>query len=224
MLTLAKLFGKSPFAPLQTHLEKVGSCVDELPVVFEALKTQDAKTLKAVAEKIFLLEHEADITKNDIRNHLPKNLFLPIDRGSLLEILSLQDAIADNAEEIAVHSTFRPLPTFLKYGSIFSSFCTLNLEAFSLAKQTIGELDELLEFSFGGIEAQKVKKMVEKIALQEHEVTKTERKLLGKLYSDDAPLSPSVFHLTLTIVEQIGHIARLSEKLGNRIRMLLELK
>src|SRR2546428_11702228 len=99
MLTIAKLFGKSPFAPLQTHMEKVSCCVSELPVLFQAMMDQDMEAIQQISDTISRLEHDADLTKNDIRNHLPKSLFLPVDRGSLLEILSLQDALADQAEE-----------------------------------------------------------------------------------------------------------------------------
>src|SRR3989344_2456887 len=101
MLTIARLFGKSPFAPLQTHMEKVSSCMSELPYLFKAILVQDQEAISDIAAKISKLEHEADLTKNDIRNHLPKSLFLLVDREALLEILSLQDALADQAEEIS---------------------------------------------------------------------------------------------------------------------------
>lgn len=44
MLIIAKLPGKSPFAPLQTHMDKVSSCIEELPALFKALIEQDLKT------------------------------------------------------------------------------------------------------------------------------------------------------------------------------------
>src|SRR5580704_5745643 len=108
MLTIARLFGKSPFAPLQTHMDKVASCIGELPNLFEAVIDQDSHAIQIIGEKISKLEHEADLTKNDIRNHLPKSIFLPLDRSALLDILSLQDAIADQAEEIAENASLFP--------------------------------------------------------------------------------------------------------------------
>ena len=47
------------------------------------------------------LENEADGIKNELRAHLPKSLFMPVDRRDLLEVLDLQDEIADTAQDIA---------------------------------------------------------------------------------------------------------------------------
>lgn len=224
MLTIAKLFGSSPFAPLLTHMAKVACCIKELPALFEALLKQDLDLISKIGERISALEHEADLTKNDIRNHLPRSLFLPVDRGSLLEILSLQDSLADQSEAIAHLASMRKLPIPIEMESDFSQFCSKNIEAFGLARQTIEELEELLESSFGGIEAQKVKGMVEQIAFCEHEMSVVQTRLTKQLYVDGDQMPYPLFHLFLTLIEEIGKLARLSEKLGNRIRMLLELK
>jgi uncharacterized protein Yka (UPF0111/DUF47 family) len=37
MLTILNLFGRSPFAPLESHMEKVSECVGMLKILFEAL-------------------------------------------------------------------------------------------------------------------------------------------------------------------------------------------
>jgi predicted phosphate transport protein (TIGR00153 family) len=108
MRTIARLFGKSPFAPLQTHMNRVTLCMEKLTDIISS-KSPPQK----LVDELCKLEHEADITKNDIRNHLPKSIFMPIDRAQFLEILSLQDSIADQAEEIGLTLLLRPLsPTF----------------------------------------------------------------------------------------------------------------
>lgn len=224
MLTLAKLFGKSPFAPLQTHMDKVACCVGELPALFKALIAQDMDTIAQISKQISSLEHEADLTKNDIRNHLPKSLFLQVDRGALLQILALQDAIADQAEEIALHAGMRTVPLLPEMQEDFSNFCSKNIEAFWLVRKVIQELEELLESSFGGIEAQKVKGMVEQIAFCEYEMSIIQNKLMKRLYLEGDEMACPLFHLYLTLIEEIGQLACLSEKLGNRVRMLLEIK
>ncbi len=224
MLTIAKLFGKSPFAPLQTHIDKVAACLHELPPLFKAFMSQDMDVICKNAAIISRLEHEADLTKNDIRNHLPKSLFLAVDRGAILEILSLQDALADQAELIAKHATMRPIDLLPAMQTPFLAFCHKSLDAFHLAKQIIKELEELLECSFGGFEAQKVKRMVEQTAFAEYETDLLKTQLLKQLYQDGELMPYPAFHLLHTLIDEIRAIAALSEKLGNRIRMLLELK
>lgn len=224
MLNIAKLFGKSPFAPLQTHMDRVERCIAMLPSLFQALFDQDAQALQKVANEISQLEHEADLTKNDIRNHLPKSLFLPVDRSALLEILSLQDSLADAAQAIAQHACLYPLPLAEEMRSDFTNFCQKSLEAFHLAKGAVRELDELLECSFGGIEAEKVKGMVEQIAFCEYEASELEYALMRSLYKIGEKLTQPAFHLWLTLIRDLSNLAHLAEKLGNRIRMLLELQ
>jgi len=52
-------------------------------------------------DRIFEREAEADRIKNELRLHLPKSLFMPVDRRDLLEVLHLQDTIANTAQDIA---------------------------------------------------------------------------------------------------------------------------
>lgn len=223
MLTIAKLFGKSPFAPLQTHMEKVHDCILLLDNLFKALKEKNYERVKETGKNISKKEHEADLTKNDIRNHLPKSLFLPIDRASFLEILSLQDSFADKAEDIAVIVTLKELKHFEEIEG-FEEFYKKNIQSFLLAYDVIKEFDILIESSFGGLEAQKVKQMIEQLAYKEHELDVIGYNLLKTLYNLTDKISYSTFYLWNTILKEVGEISNISEKLGNRIRMILEIK
>ena len=98
---LLKLFGKSPFGPLQAHMRVVVRCAEEVPGLFDALCAGDEKKILEIRDEIFALENEADEIKNELRSHLPKTIFMPVDRRDILEILDLQDSIADTAQDIA---------------------------------------------------------------------------------------------------------------------------
>lgn len=224
MMTIARLFGKSPFAPLQTHMNKVASCFEKLTKVMEALSKKDAGKIDRLVEDLSQLEHEADLTKNDIRNHLPKSIFMPIDRGHFLEMLSIQDSIADTTEDVGITLTLRPLDAFETFEPDLLALFHRSGEVFWDAKRIIEEIDELLESSFGGIEAEKVKTMIEETAYKEHKAQKQKQVLLKKLFSEGETLSASAFQHWLKLIEEIGRLAQISEKLCNRIRMILELK
>jgi hypothetical protein len=224
MLTIAKLFGKSPFAPLQSHIDKVACCIGELPGLFKVMIEQNEQAIEKVSGKISRLEHEADLTKHDIRNHLPRSLFLPVDRESILEILDLQDAIADQAEKIGHRATMRRLELLEDMREDFSLLCEKNMEVFWLCHKVIKEMEELLESLFGGIEAEKVKGMIDQIAFYKYEIDNLQNRLLKRLYQKGESLPVTSFHLCYSLIEEIGCIAQLSETLGHRVRMLLELK
>ncbi|NCF71742.1 MAG: TIGR00153 family protein, partial [Chlamydiales bacterium] len=178
MRILANIFGRSPFSLLQNHMEKVTVCISKLPELLEAFSKNDTKLVAELSKEVSKLEHHADITKNDIRNHLSTSLFLPIARESLLEILGLQDSIADKAEDIGVLLTFRSVEMPENFAKEMRIFLEKNIECFETTHKIVQELDELLEFSFGGVEADKVRSLVEQVAFQEHEVDIIQRKVL----------------------------------------------
>ena len=224
MRTIAKLFGRSPFAPLQTHMSRVASCVEKLTDIFNLLSKKDPEKIEKLVSELCKLGYEADITKNDIRNTLPKSLFLPIDRAHFLDILSIQDSIADKAEDIAVLLTLSPLQPFQNLENEIQPFFTKNTAVFWSSRQIIREIDELLESSFGGIEAEKVKSMVEQTSHLEYEAECMERNMMKKLFCGGDSLTHSSFYLWLHLIEEVGTLSELSERLANRIRMVLELK
>jgi uncharacterized protein len=221
---LINLFGRSPFAPLQSHMEKVAQCVHLLKELFIAIEAKDYSAVDKIAERISTTEHEADLMKNDIRNHLPKTLYLPIDRSHLLEILTQQDKIADKAEDIAVLVTLKQIDLPDSFKANFYEFMDKNLECFEAARSIIKEMHELLESSFGGIEAEKVRSMVDDVALKEHEADIVQRKLLKAIFNSEDEMPYSTFYLWQKIFQALAAISNISENLANRIRMTLELK
>ena len=96
-----RLFGQSPFKPLQEHVRVVVTCANEVLPLFQAVKDNNLENVEKVRTRIYALENEADTIKNELRTHLPKSMFMPVDRRDLLEILDLQDSIADTAQDIA---------------------------------------------------------------------------------------------------------------------------
>ncbi len=224
MLTILNLFGHSPFAPLQKHMEAVVNCTSRLLALFEALDKQDYLSVEKIAEEISIWECKADTIKNEIRTHLPKSIFLPIDRNQLLDILSVQDRIADSAEDIAVLATLRPLEILSEFKALFFLFLKKNLETFHEGQKIMQEVHNLIESSFGGLEAKRVKAMIDKVAEMEHEVDLIQRELLKKLFNAENKLTFATFYQWQKIFEAIASLSNLSENLANRVHVTLELE
>jgi len=224
MRTIAKLFGNSPFVPLQAHMEKVAACVAKVPELFAAMKAGDHASVERLAAEASNLEHEADQVKHDIRNNLPKSLFLAVDRGRLLDILKVQDQLADKAENIGVLLTLKQMTLQPWMAADFEAFLAKNLDAFASVRDIINELDELLETGFGGEEAERVMRMIDAVAFKEHEADVLQRVLLKSLYANDADMTVGEFSLWSNLFKQVSDLSNLSERLANRVRRTLELK
>jgi len=224
MRTIASLFGQSPIVPLQAHMEKVTQCVEKVKKMFEALRKGDQAAIEKLAEETSALEFEADQIKHDIQTHLPKRMFMAIDRSRILDILAVQDNLADKAENIGVLLTLKAmtLPDWL--ADDFNAFLNKNIEAFEGARAIINQLDELMETGFGGDEAERVLRMVEQVAHMEHEVDVIQRQMLKSLFANEEGLTTGDFFLWTKLFKQVGDLSNLSERLANRVRRTLELK
>lgn len=224
MRSILNLFGHSPFGMLLSHMEKVAECVHLLPQLFQCLQQQQFAQLDKIAAEISECEHQADVIKNAIRNHLPKSLYLAIDRSALLEILSIQDSIADSAEDIAVLVTLKQLVMINSCKESFNKFLEKNIATFNGIQCIMKELQELFESSFGGIEAEKVIAMVDDVSLKEHETDVIQHKLVKDLFKAENEMTYATFYLWQKIFEATASISNLSEKLAHRVRMTLDVK
>ena len=75
---------KSPFDRLLEHMGKVRECINILGEGLIHYYNEDYKGFSELAKKVSELEHEADIIKGNIRNHLPTTLLFPVDKGKFL--------------------------------------------------------------------------------------------------------------------------------------------
>lgn len=221
---ITKLLGRSPIAPLQFHMSKVAECVRKIEELFTALSGRDYEKVRIISEQISESEHAADLVKDDIRNNLAKGVFLPVDKGTLLTILAIQDSIADKSEDIGVLLTMKKLELLEAFRADFQLFLKKNIETFEVAQAIIEQLDELLSTSFAGFEAEKVKAMVDDVAFKEHEADILQSKLLRRLFELEDQMSYGTFWLWLKVFETLGQLSNLSENLGHRVRTLLDIK
>ncbi len=81
------VFAKSPIKPIEEHIRKVLAASEQLLPFFAAVYNKDWDTAAEVRKVIVSLEKEADTLKRDIRVHLPRGLFLPVDRTDILELV-----------------------------------------------------------------------------------------------------------------------------------------
>jgi len=91
---------KSPFGQLLEHMSKVKKCVKVIHKGLTNYYKGNYKSFSEVASQVSQLEHEADLIKGNIRNHLKNTLFMPVDKDKFLWALREQDKILDHAENL----------------------------------------------------------------------------------------------------------------------------
>ncbi len=224
MSTIGKLFGRSPFSQIQQHMDQVNKCIEKMSEVIAAAKAGEFEVIEELAYEVSKLEHQADQIKDDIRERLLKRFFMPIDRGEVLEILSLQDSLADTAEDVCKVLTIRKLPFPDDVRVEFDKFLELNVNACTICASIISQLDELIEAGFGGTEAERIRGLAKDAAFAEHQADVVQMKLLKKLYAHDVDFSTGEFHLWMRFTRTLGKLSNVSENLADRVLRTLSLK
>jgi predicted phosphate transport protein (TIGR00153 family) len=218
---LLKLFGQSPFKPLQEHMRVVVHCAEEVPGLFEALFAGDNGKIKEIRDRIFTLENKADDIKNDIRSHLPKTMFMPVDRRDVLDILELQDSIADTAQDIAGSLMVRAPKVIESIHEPFMSLTHRCLEACGQMAKIMEELDELLETGFRGRESEIVLNMIDELNRIETDTDEKAITVLNEMFAHEDEFDPVSIMVWHRQIRWVGDLANYSERVGNRLRLLM---
>ncbi len=218
---LLKLFGHSPFKPLQEHMRVVVRCAGEVPGLFEALFAGSDDGIREIRDKIFALENEADEIKNELRSHLPKTMFMPVDRRDILEILDLQDSIADTAQDIAGMLMVRQPKVIEAIRVPLMSLTQRCLEACAQMAKIMEELDELLETGFRGRESEIVLNMIDELNRIETDTDGKAIFLLNEMFAHEQEIDPVSLMIWHRLIRWVGDLANNAERVGNRLRLLI---
>ena len=215
------LFGPTPFKPLQEHMRVVVQCASEVPGLFAALCDNDSGKVKAIRDEIFRLENEADEIKNELRSHLPRSMFMPVDRRDLLEILDLQDNIADTAQDIAGMLIVRPPKVIEPLREPLLDFAKRCVDACNQLAEIMEKLDELVETGFRGPESDIVVVMIRDLDRIETDTDSKGIDMLRKIFAHEGEIDPVSLMVWRRLIHWIGDLANYSEKVGNRLRLFV---
>ncbi len=221
MRSILRLFAKSPFKALGAHMDKGHECYSMLEPLFEAAFAEDYDKVDEVFRQIHVLEHEADKLKDEIRESLPRSLFLPVARRDLLATLKAQDSIPDAAEDIAMLVRIRPTkyPTWLQ--EEVRHLLRSVIVVCESTREIVDQLDLLVRVSFSGHQAEKVLKMIDENGKFEHETDKIGYKLARSLYEHEAEFSPVDIFMLNDVFKALGGLANSAERVAKGFRLYL---
>jgi len=218
---IAALFGRSPIRPIQEHMAKVQNCVALLGDFLEATFSKDWQKAEVLQQAIRAEENEADTLKSNIRVHLPKSLLLPVARTDLLELLSIQDRLANRTKDIAGLMLGRKMEIPDSLIDSVRAYYQQSLNASAQALKAIDELDDLLETGFRGKEVELVEELIAELNELEHKSDRSQIELRASLYTLEDSLPPINVMFLYKIIDLIGEVADDSQKVGSRLLMLM---
>jgi predicted phosphate transport protein (TIGR00153 family) len=218
---LANIFGSSPVKPLEKHIDVAYQCAKQLRPFFKASIGGNWKKAGVARDEISRLEHEADNLKKEIRLNLPKSLFMPVPRQDLLELLLVQDKIANRTKDVSGIVIGRKMQIPDEIAEQFLEFVDRNIDAAKQARKSVRELDELFTAGFKGAEVDLVEALIEELDRIETDTDDKQAALRGALFKIEQSLDPVNAVFMYKVIELTGEIADMAERVGRRLELLL---
>jgi uncharacterized protein len=218
---ISGLFGKSPISPLQQHMKQVHSCIKEFGVFANAANSEDWEQAKLAKLSIGKKEQKADVLKKKLRMNLPSTFMMPFSRRDLLDVLLIQDSIANITKDLAGLMMSRQMVFPKEFADDFLGLAKVCIKTSAAALVAINELDELLETAFSSRQRKIVNKMIKQINDLEHETDVAQEIIRNKLFLVESSLPPIDVVFYYRAIEWLGETADAAQKVGSRFEVML---
>ncbi|NIV17922.1 MAG: TIGR00153 family protein [Woeseiaceae bacterium] len=218
---MANIFGTSPVMPVEKHSDIVYRCSKRLHAFFAAAVEGDWDKAADVRADIEAMEQQADDLKKEIRLHLPKSLFMPVPREDILQLLLVQDRIANRARDVSGLVLGRKMEIPAQIAEEFLEFVDRNIDAAKQARKSVRELDELFTAGFKGAEVDLVSALIEELDRIETDTDDRGAALRRSVFKIEDTLNPIDAVFLYQAIELIGEIADMAERVGRRLELLL---
>lgn len=219
--SILDVFAKSPLKALERHIDVVHSAAKLLKPFVEAVCEENWTKASELRVQISQLEKDADEIKREVRMNLPRGLFLPVERTDLLELITQQDKIANKAKDISGQFLGRELAIPSQIQPSFVAFVDRSIDAIAQAAKAINEFDELLETGFRGREVELVERMITELDSIEDDTDSMQISIRQELRKIEDELNPIDVMVTYRMIEWIGDLADLAERVGSRLELML---
>ena len=212
---------KSPFGQLLEHMSKVRECINVLHKGLIKYYQGNFKSFSEVTSQVSQLEHEADLIKGNIRNHLPKTVFMPVDKDKFLWALREQDKILDHAENLAKMLDMRHTKIPKKLQDNFIKHVDLVSKTVKKMEEAVDNIKDLIETSFVKREREQTKEFIYEVYEYERESDVQKYEITKGIYQLEKKLDPmDIYHL-LKIVDWVDDIADHAENVADWLRSMI---
>ena len=212
---------KSPFEQLMEHMGKVRECIDILGNGLIEYYKGNYKDFSEITSKVSQIEHEADLIKSNLRNHLPGTLFMPVDKGKFLWALREQDKILDHAEKLAVMLDMRNTKIPKKLQDVFIDHIKLVMKTVKAMEVAVENIKDLVETSFVKREREQTKRFIRDVHKFEWEADQKKYDMTKAIYDLEKKLDPMDTYHLLKIADWVDDIADHAENVADWLRSMI---
>jgi predicted phosphate transport protein (TIGR00153 family) len=213
---------KSPFEAVEKHAKHVHKCVNTMHQMFDLYIDGKFEEARALWTQIQDAEHEADIIKNTIRDKLQKSLFMPISRQQITRILTLQDRLADAAEDVSDMLAARDTKIPEEVKPLFREHLDIVMNAVNTLEQAVDDVDKLMDSHFRKKDVLATQNKLHRVSELEWKADKVKRELRRKIFELEGKESPVAIYHMIKIIRRVDDIANHAENVEGFLRVVIQ--
>jgi hypothetical protein len=187
----------------------------------EACIREDHDEIHRLQDLVCKLEYEADQVKHAIREQLPRQYMMPVDRADLEHYLHSIDDVADYVQDFSVVLLIRKTKIHPELVREFLEFVDQITSVSDLLMTAAEELGALAEASFKGAEAQLILQRVGGLGEAEWKADRLQRKVSTHIYQLEQQLDPITISFYEKMLRSLSGIANAAENSGDILRQMI---
>ncbi len=212
---------KSPFGQLLEHMGKVRECINLLGDGLIRYYKGDYRSFSKLSERVSKIEHEADLIKSNIRNHLPSSILMPVDKGKFMWALREEDKILDHAEKLVTMLDMRHTKIPKELQELFIDHVKLVVQTVNAMENSVETIKDLIETSFVKREREQTKQFIYKVHNFEYEADQKKYAMVKGIYKLEKKLDPMDTYHLLKIADWVDDIADHAENVADWMRAMI---
>ena len=217
---ISDVISNSPLALLERHAGVCVDCVERLPLYFAEAQANRWGRASDVREEICRFEGLADELKQDVRSNLPRGLWMSVSRADLLELVRVQDKMANGVKEVSGISLGRQLAFPAAMTSEVADFIDVVVQVSRVVVKIIGATRELSRSAFGTRQTNVILDFVSQVEADERRSDEMQAALRARLREHEAELSAVDAIFLYQLLAAIGDIADNAEKVAHRAQII----
>ncbi len=217
---ISDVISNSPLALLERHAGVCVDCVERLPLYFVEAQANRWGRASDVREEICRFEGLADELKQDVRSNLPRGLWMSVSRADLLELVRVQDKMANGVKEVSGISLGRQLAFPAAMTSEVADFIDVVVQVSRVVVKIISATRELSRSAFGTRQTNVILEFVSQVEADERRSDEMQAALRARLREYEAELSAVDAIFLYQLLAAIGDIADNAEKVAHRAQII----
>jgi len=217
---ISEVISNSPLALLERHAGVCVDCVERLPLYFQEVQSGRWARAEEVREEICRFEGLADELKQDVRSNLPRGLWMSVSRADLLELVRVQDKMANGVKEVSGISLGRQLAFPSPLTEDLNEFVDVVVAVSRSVVKIIGATRELSRSAFGTRQTNVILDFVSQVEAGERRSDDMQAALRARVREHEVDLPPVDAMFLYQLLAAIGEIADNAEKVAHRAQII----